>query len=300
MARDVNLTASSARPLRWWTPGVLNTLAIQVAPVWSRWAQDWGVEVAAVQAFNASEIPATLSSSVQWQAVGTGRENPTACLWAGVPSGDPCTMLADVLWGTSTLDERQGTHTLPSTLAADTADKAWKALLGELASLLKIATAAADGVAESPASVPDHDLKPWSGAIQLELRFAGLSEAASVWLHLSPTLAQAHCSTQRPAARPAPASKTRLIPLKEAMASQPLRFSVELDPTELSLGDLQSLRVGDVLALTHRLDSPLTLRSQRTIADGSATEAVGVCLAYLGAQQGQRAIEILRTDSEFA
>jgi flagellar motor switch/type III secretory pathway protein FliN len=301
MARDMNMPAiGAARALRWWTPGALNTLAMQVMPALSRWAQAWGVEVAPVRAFNACEVPAAQASTMDWQAVGTHPEDTSVCLWAGASSCSPAGQIADAVWGTTVTRGENDAQALSSPLAATTADRAWKALLAELAGPLKIGATAVDDLAEHPAHVPGRDLKAWSGAVQLQIRFAGAPEAASIWLHLSPALAQALCLAQRPARSPAVAGKTKLVPLKEAVASRPLRFSVELDPTELKLGDLQSLRIGDVLTLPHRLDSPLTLRSLRTTDEGQAIEPARVGLAYLGARQGQRAIEILRTDSELA
>ncbi|WP_332879675.1 FliM/FliN family flagellar motor C-terminal domain-containing protein [Massilia sp. S19_KUP03_FR1] len=91
-------------------------------------------------------------------------------------------------------------------------------------------------------------------------------------------------TAMQPAPAPAP-SGLALVPLRTALAAREVALTVELCRAELTLGYLATLALGDVLALPMRLTTPLQLRGP----GGTA-----LCAAHLGAQDGQRAVELTR------
>lgn len=94
-------------------------------------------------------------------------------------------------------------------------------------------------------------------------------------------------AAQEPALPPA-RSGVPVVPLRTALAAQQVALTVELCRAELTLGYLSTLALGDVLALPMRLSTPLQLRGP----DGAA-----LCAAHLGAQDGQRAVELTKQQS---
>lgn len=61
------------------------------------------------------------------------------------------------------------------------------------------------------------------------------------------------------AGRKAQPSATSLVALQEVIGQRPISLSVALQPVRLEIGSLCSLAVGDVIALDHKLDDPVTL-----------------------------------------
>jgi flagellar motor switch protein FliM len=84
------------------------------------------------------------------------------------------------------------------------------------------------------------------------------------------------------------AGRPALAEVADAIAEQALRFQVCLDETTVTLGTLQSLHVGDVLPLSHRLDQPL-----RVVAHGASTPRSPFWAAYLGSRDHHRAVELV-------
>lgn len=81
------------------------------------------------------------------------------------------------------------------------------------------------------------------------------------------------------------ASGVALSDPREALAALPTRLHVELSGVEITLGQIQSLALGDVLLLPHPLTQPLHV---------VATQGQSICAGYLGQQQGHKAIELVR------
>jgi flagellar motor switch/type III secretory pathway protein FliN len=93
--------------------------------------------------------------------------------------------------------------------------------------------------------------------------------------------------TQLPARKkpvaPHTAPHAALTPLSTALRGCEARLTVQLGETEISLGSLASLAVGDVLRLPVGLDEPLKIFA------GTGRQ---VGLGHLGQQDGNRAVEI--------
>jgi len=275
-----------SRPLRWWSATALDVLARRFAPAWQSWGQDWGIDVGDLRAFNANEAA---TQAFQWMPLNaSGAQIPGA--WASVKDSSPSDLLGNLLFGTN-----PGRPTSP--MAADVSAKAWVALEAQIALVLQPASSGIElSVTEQ---IPTTETKPWSGAVRLQCQFAGVA-GASLWLHLGVSQAAKLSSAGQTPKRLDSLGKPRFVSVVEAVSHLPVRFSAEFNAAELSLGTLQSLRVGDVLTLPHRLDAPLTVLSQPTSSSDSTSPAHKVCFAYLGARDGHRAIELVRSAGELA
>lgn len=123
---------------------------------------------------------------------------------------------------------------------------------------------------------------PWSGALCVRWPWCG-----GVWSVSLPHGAVAALlggDAIQPSAlntRAASAPKQRL---DQALGDQPLVLRAMLAGTDLNLGQLQALRLGDVLPLEHPLDAPV----QIIAADGTP-----VCHGWLGQSDGRIAVELV-------
>ena len=82
----------------------------------------------------------------------------------------------------------------------------------------------------------------------------------------------------------AASQKNRLVNVVNALGTHALGLRAMLTGVELSLRQIQSLRVGDVVPLRHRLDEPALLETR---------DAFVVCQGWLGQQSGCVAVEMV-------
>lgn len=162
-------------------------------------------------------------------------------------------------------------------IAAELCGEALAQLAGALRTVLALDAGPDAGFA--PAAVADtlpHDaFREWAGGVRMPLPgFDGLV------LYLSGPAVSRMAPPKRVHA---PAGKLPLAPLNHAAEQARLSLSVQLQPVELTLGQITSLQAGDVVVLPHALDRPLQLMSGGAI----------LCEAYLGQAASQRALELL-------
>src|SRR5207245_4129234 len=81
------------------------------------------------------------------------------------------------------------------------------------------------------------------------------------------------------------ASRDGLLPVQGAIAKQTVRVDVRLGESELDLGSLQTLSIGDVLRLDKKLDEGVELH----VGDQRLP-----CIGYLAAHDGDVVIELAR------
>lgn len=157
-----------------------------------------------------------------------------------------------------------------SPIASDVVDEALDALItGLLAEISGFPVRPAE-----PTPIPDGLFRPGGGAALCVLTYR---DAALKLLLPADALSQA--------APPKPAVRGSLTPLRQALESVPVKLGVELSRAELTLGYLNTLAIGDVLALPTKVDQAL-----RVLAPGE----VRVCDAHLGTAEGRRAIELIK------
>ena len=123
---------------------------------------------------------------------------------------------------------------------------------------------------------------PWSGVLCVRWTWCG-----GLWsLGLPHDLVAALLGNQAATRKTAPAASALKLPkerLDQALAGQRLALRVMLDGAELNLGQLQELRLDDVIPLEHLLDSPALVIG----ADGTP-----VCHGWLGQSDGHIAVEL--------
>lgn len=77
--------------------------------------------------------------------------------------------------------------------------------------------------------------------------------------------------------------RSKRTPVLDAIQSSKIKLAVVMQGCEVDLGQLQALRVGDIVTLQHRLDQALS------VVDSKQEP---VCEAFIGASRGLKAVEL--------
>lgn len=158
-----------------------------------------------------------------------------------------------------------------SSLAQQAALAAVDALIGNIAKAVGISNSR--GLAH--ASVPDAVLQRGSGAVVIEIVIGKLDLLC---------LLNDKCIGAPERKTPVPGEKPLVgIDLKKKLSGTPLSLQVELGSTEVDIGSLLTLQVGDVIRLDSTIDRPLAV---------IGPEGRKVLNGYLGKQDGNMAIEV--------
>jgi hypothetical protein len=259
------------RSLRWRPDAALLAAAATLRRALDAWAAAWGLSLHGVQARNAvpGDAPAP---SVQQHLLASG----AARLWQA--DGAAPTALSTLLFGAPPADARAG-----SALADELASSAWQDLLDAVAVAVPVAGSA------SPAGTPDHAERAWSGALRVDFAVRNRGAESRFCLRLDAALADAWCASAAStgAARPV-VPRTPAVALAAVVADRPVRVSVHLAAVELNLGALQSLAVGDVIRLPHRLDEAL----QVNVDLDETPSRTPLCRAHLAQKDGRLVAEL--------
>lgn len=153
--------------------------------------------------------------------------------------------------------------------------------LAHLVMALRTALAIEGGVdgfdlPSSAATVPEGEFREWSGGVRVTL--PGLDDLA---LYLG---GMAVARLNPPKRKRPPAEKPRLTALDAAVGPAAAVLRAQLRSVELTLGQIRSLQVGDVVVLPHALDQALEV---------TADVGTLVCEAYLGRSGRHRSLEVL-------
>lgn len=239
------------RPFRLFGSRQLAALQLEAGRLVGGWAADWLGDGPAELTVHAATAPAQPGP---WLSMHGGRG---AAFVARADGAIEAAIFGEVARGQ------------PSALAAEVGDAA-------LADLLRRCLDAAEGT--TPASdAPSPEL--WRrGAGALCVRRQG--RAGTLELLLDAEI------TQRWLARhPAPArAPAALQPLRPAIGSARVRVEASVGGAEIDIATLQSLVVGDVLLLDHRIDRPVRLG----VAGRPATQG-----GHLGCADGRRALQLV-------
>lgn len=165
-------------------------------------------------------------------------------------------------------------HTLVSRVVEEALEDLVTALLGT-----NETTSAAS---EASYGLPNAAARPGAGCIRVELEIADISLACVV----SHTVLDAHGAASSDASR---GSGQPLHPLRQALGKELVTGTLHLGSVEISVQDLMSLHVDDVLALDRHIDEPARFR-----LDDSPLS----CEAFLGAMDGKKALRIVSADTE--
>jgi hypothetical protein len=89
--------------------------------------------------------------------------------------------------------------------------------------------------------------------------------------------------------RPVARARGKLVSARSALASQTIPVDVRAGATELTLAELATLAVGDVIPLDQSLAQPLSVR----IADGGR-----LCAGHLGTSGGRKAVQLTAVNKD--
>ena len=265
------MPSQAARPLRHWPDAALARARARVEQAWSDWCARWQLASGAVTVLNACDDERVPGAA--WQRVA---DHP---LWLTAVSRHaeaPGNVVQAMLF-------RQG-GAPSSPVARDVAAEAIADLMRSLAQLADARNQ--DKRSVRPGETPSiGDSHRWSGSLSVRIEAVGADSSTSWCLHCGDAVASALCG-----GTPSASTRTHapLVDVTEALRRQPLDFKVCFEESPLTLGSLQSLRVGDVLPLAHRLDQPL-----RVVAPSAAGDAPLFCAAYLGSRNTFRAVELV-------
>lgn len=249
----------TARPLLAWSGKQREALAAALGRAWAEWRAAWGIAADATPVVCEDANAADVLRD-DWQALG-------AAAWLQVPH-DAAGQLHELLFGVA-----DGNSPVAGTVVADCMRDA----------RLRLARAVHLGDAQpAPSSPPPGLGQAWSGALR-----AVLPGMPGWSLLLGPEAMQAWCGQAglRSQDTNAHAAREPLCTAAEALGTRPLSLQVELSGCEIALGQLQGLRIGDVVRLPHALDAPARLADAqgRTVFE-----------AFLVASQGRKAIELAK------
>ncbi len=272
------LPPQAARPLRHWSEAARERARSHVERIWSDWCARWQLANDGVSVLNACDSEAAHATT--WHRVAA---HPLWLSTATPEVASPGDALQAMLFGQGRVRAPMGS----TPIAQDVAAESMADLVRGLSQLVNGNDRRGPSVGDSP---PVADGRRWSGALAVHLA-AGTQAGAIAWiLQMGDSVAGNLCG-------PAPGEPVRsgapLAQVTDALEGRRLSFSVLLHDTTLTLGNLQMLRIGDVIPLAHRLDQPL-----RIVAPHSADDALPLCAAYLGSRADFRAVELVPATAE--
>ncbi|QGW82255.1 FliM/FliN family flagellar motor switch protein [Variovorax paradoxus] len=167
----------------------------------------------------------------------------------------------------------------PQTVALAVARAAWEDWLQRFHALFPgLGIEAKEPAGSERASTPSN---PWSGALCVRWPWCGGSWHLDL-PHGAVAVLLGHAAGSASPPRTYPPQMPR-VPLAQALSGQRVALRVMLEGTELNLGQLQGLQLGDVLPLAHALDAP---------AQVAGTDGAPVCHGWLGQSEGRIAVEL--------
>jgi hypothetical protein len=167
----------------------------------------------------------------------------------------------------------------PQAVALAVARAAWEDWLQRIHALFPgLGIEAKEPAGSERASTPSNS---WSGALCVRWPWCGGSWSLDL-PHGAVAVLVGHATGSGSPPRTYPHKLSR-VPLDQALSGQRVALRVMLEGTELNLGQLQGLQLGDVLPLAHALDAP---------AQVVGTDGAPVCHGWLGQSEGRIAVEL--------
>jgi len=248
----------AARPLVAWREAELGAVASVLTGAQEAWCAAWGLSA---MASPVTCVPAVEADrQAPWQRLGAGE---AGAAWMALPARFE-DELALALWG--------GSGAL-GPIAQEIGKACRDDFQSRVGSALQVEASA--GVATDPVNAG----VAWSGWVTVALDAGARLLLDARWVE---ALLRVH-APQLARRAVAPAAGKSLTPVGTALAGVRLALRARLADCELDLASLQDLRIGDVLAVPHRLDAPLLVRD----AQGEL-----VCGGYLARQGQRKALEL--------
>lgn len=297
------------RTMNWWSEADFLQLTKSLDLARQRWRSEWldGLAPASADSANAGiscvlahqANDAATTEKCEWQTLFPELEAADTAaaidsqVWIDTSSVSRAILQA-ILFGTD-VKQPASAKNVPD-IATEMIHAAWHDCIKELRKSL--AQGSLDGVDHNlqlpfglhhgiDNLLPSHHMLAWSGAVSVTLPWHGLL----LKLHIGPgrVAALLQSDERMQAAKTRTGNDVPLVPLHKAIEKKTTSLRLELAAVELDLGSLQALVLGDVIPLPHRLDQPLQVLAE----DGRP-----LCTAYLGQQQGMRAIELFRSATD--
>lgn len=232
------------------------------------WAAEWAAPArASVSCIAASASPLAHAESLPWQQrqlAGGG------AVWLHLPASLP-RFLEHALFRLEQADASSEKH-LSSKMGMAVVDAA----IAELLANLILAFTSQSAAPATTGVIPRRLWRRGSGSVLCAISLGDLSLSL---------LLPAEAISSYAVAEPSTGRRTPLVPLQTALSKVAVKLSVEISQMELTLGQMRTLAVGDVLALPTHLDEALMVRGP----GGTA-----ICLAHLGSLQGGHAVELIK------
>lgn len=278
-----------ARPLRSWQAAQKEAVRTRLAAVYRDWCAEWlperGTPATPVDV-EVTEPDGTVviasDETACWSFVETPRSAATPVLGTLSRSGRDGTQSA-----LQAIGDRMFAFDMASASSAPAAPKIAPAVVrAAWADWLRRLDTLWPGFALEPQQPQGtHGTRapadPWSGVLCVRWTWCG-----GVWRlglpHDVVTALLGSEATTKSAPVP-PAQKLPKERLDQALVAEPVALRVVLDGAELNLGQLQELRLDDVVPLAHLLDAPALV----VAADGTS-----VCHGWLGQSEGRLAVEL--------
>ena len=257
----------AARPLRHWSADALARARGAVERALVDWGRRWGLDARVRGVLNAVDAPA--ASGRAWAGVADDTS------WIAAESGPVAAALDGLLFDTPI----RGADSIGRDVAA-------ASLADLLEHLARLASTPARRDAPPADAPPATDGRRWSGAVVMELVLDRGGRDDRLWLHCSERVSGVLCGGAPRLATAA--GRAPISGVAPAISRRPLRLTVRLDDSPVTLGMLQSLHPGDVLPLNHRLDASLNV----SVADPAGRLDL-LCAAYLGRRGPSRAVELV-------
>jgi len=272
--------AFNARRLMWWSDRQLATLEILLDEARQKWLAAW-IDDVRQTSFSVPKVSCRMAhdalsgdESRDWHPLSQSSEvNDENQVWIDVRQPDD---------GMAQLLLKSSSSLKTSSLVDALCTEAFADCIAEIKTVLALPAGDASVFRRAPAEtrvIPVAHSRPWSGAVRVVFP---LDDALSIALHLGPKRMAALVKTT--GAKSGKQAEP-ITTLNEALAGHATRLRVELAAVDISVGNLASLTVGDVLVLPHPLTQTLHVKTE----DGQS-----LCHGYLGQLQGQRAIELVK------
>lgn len=273
---------SDHAPLLHWDEQALAFIAHKVGEAMCAWAGEWAAvaEVASAMpgaahagacggASRAYACPAFRLHADTAQAPSEGAWLVVEKAHADCRAIQPADLVGHLVYGAAGAES--------GSLAAEIGREA----LTHLVTALRTALAIVGGadrfdLPSSATTLPQEVLREWAGGVRVTL--PGLDDMA---LYLG---GMAVARLNPPKRERRAAKKSPLTALGAAVGPATAVLRAQLRPVELTLGQIRSLQMGDVVVLPHALDQALEVRSDAGTL---------VCEAYLGRMDGHRSLEVL-------
>jgi len=289
----------NTRPLRCWSALQVRQVCSLLEAELARWCAAWGwprpVHVRPAPLESLDSENADVAAAVAWSMLHAAATYD-AQVWIGLPRNAVAEVRSILLGADAnarlpqTPDSVAGLPFVAS-MASSLAQRAWNDHLEGLRRMLAEPESPSSGTPQAPADVsawPDALVawkRAWSGALRIEVSL--LTGPCTLVLGCERVAAILGGTTHTRRAFPKSA-QAALVSLRDALSRRTFKLTADLGAVELSLGDLRSLRAGDVIPLPHALDQPLAVRS------GSGPV---LCRAWLGRQGSRRALRLERQES---